>query len=161
MIEDSVFLLIEISSPREQGKLIPDAIVLEGLNSWAMHCSSIHEGSSEYYAGRVVDLLKQFANPMLAHMEKTMIVLDANLLKKYTTAGTLQSFEVELETKSRSDCLPFSAAPLLILNAGCTHNPWYPPAQVPGPVILALRHIVIPLNSETWKFSQCDTYMRP
>ncbi|CAE6428268.1 unnamed protein product [Rhizoctonia solani] len=138
MIEDSIFLFLEMNLPREQGHLIPHAMDLEGLDSWTRLCSSIRGGDAEYHAVRVLSLLKQFADPMIAHMEATMVVA---LLKKYITAGMLET------------------APLLMLNADCTHNPWFPP--VPGPVILVLRHIVIPLNSNTWKFSQCDTSMRP
>ncbi|KAH7334764.1 hypothetical protein B0J17DRAFT_671418 [Rhizoctonia solani] len=159
MIEDFIFIYIEMNLPRAQGNLIPGGMSLEDLDSWARLCSSIREDSAKYHPDQVVGLLRKFADPMLAHMEEAMIVLDAALLKEHIQIATLKSFETELEAKNRNDCLPFSAAPLLIVNADCTHNSWFPP--VPSPVLWVLRYIVIPLSSNTWKFSQCDTHMRP
>jgi len=51
-------------------------------------------------------------------------------LKKYVQAEILESFEAELEAKNKDDCLPFSAAPLLMLNSDCTHNTWFPPVSL-------------------------------
>ncbi|CAE6505617.1 unnamed protein product [Rhizoctonia solani] len=159
MIEDFIFLYLEMNLPRGQGDLIPGGMGLEDLDSWARLCSNIREDNAKYHPDQVLDLLKRFADPMLVHMEVAMNVLDATLLKKHIQTATLESFETELEAKNRNDCLPFSAAPLLMVNSDFTHNPWFPP--VPSPVIWVLRYIVIPLSSNTWKFSQCDTYMRP
>ncbi|KAG8733490.1 hypothetical protein FRC11_005783 [Ceratobasidium sp. 423] len=158
MVEDSIFLYLEMNLPQAQHDLIPDAMDLKDLNPWTKLCLRICEGNDKYHSNKVVSLLKQFADPMLLHMEETMVVLDAGLLKKYIQVEMLENFEAELGTKNRNDCLPFSVAPLLMLNSDHEHNPWFPP--VPTPAILVLRYIMIPLNSNTWKFSQCDTYMR-
>ncbi|CAE6472088.1 unnamed protein product [Rhizoctonia solani] len=159
MVEDFIFLYLEMNLPGAQRDLIPDAMDLRDLNSWFELCSSIREGKVKYHSDKVLSLLKQFADPLFVHMEETMAVLEASLLKKHIQIEMLASFEAELEAKNRNDCLPFSAAPLLMLNSDCEHNPWFPP--VPSAAILVLRYIMIPLNSNTWKFSQCDAYMRP
>jgi len=66
----------EMNLPPEQCDHIPDAINLKALNAWAELCSSIRAGNAKYHPSKVVGLLKQFADSMLAHMEKTMAALD-------------------------------------------------------------------------------------
>ncbi|CEL52646.1 hypothetical protein RSOLAG1IB_05851 [Rhizoctonia solani AG-1 IB] len=159
MVEDFIFICLDMALPEKQRTLIPKAMDLKDLDIWADYCSSIRKDRAKYHPDKAVSLLKRFADPMFTHMERSMVLLDADLLKHHIQLDMLKSFESELEAKNQGDCLPFSAAPLLILNCDRTHNSWFPP--VPSAAIIVLRYIVIPLNSSTWKFSQCDTYMRP
>ncbi|QRW25356.1 hypothetical protein RhiXN_07305 [Rhizoctonia solani] len=97
----------EMGFTKKQGALVPEAMNLKDMGTWVNFCTDVRKNSAKYNPGDLVGPLKQFADPMLTHMKRTMPLLDAALLKQYIQPDMLKSFETQLEARRETIAFPF------------------------------------------------------
>lgn len=117
---------------------------------WADLCLDIENQRTKYQPDEFVKIVKETGDAIILHMNYTMPTLNVCrspmlllwcLINYYVKVDSLmerfepqdlESFEASLAAKHQTERLPFSAAPLMIVNSDCTHNSWFPPVSYLG-----------------------------
>ncbi|KAB5592786.1 Hemerythrin HHE cation-binding domain containing protein [Ceratobasidium theobromae] len=131
--------------------------MLPKFDKWADLCSKILSKDAKYDPTEFTNLLQESTDLMYAHLVDEIPTMESSLLQKHFSEAELRELE-EVVAKRVQEQVSIWGMPLAIVNSDLSFNSWFPP--VPGPVLFVIRHVVMNVMGDMWKYGQSDKYMR-
>lgn len=127
------------------------------MESLEEYLHSVEKNPAAYDGGKVRDLLKQFADPLVQHLHDEIPTIRPEILKTVNKEA-LDQIGKDFEAHVKSIGGFTTLFPFAIGAHNPEHGVWPP---VPGPLRWLTRHVFSRVNSSWWKFSPYDLSGRP
>ncbi|QRV84209.1 Hemerythrin HHE cation binding domain [Ceratobasidium sp. AG-Ba] len=126
------------------------------FDQWSELLKSILAGKTQYDADRFIRLMREGTDVLVIHLQDEIPTLDSNKLREYFTVSELEALEKRIEKKVQEQASPWDI-PLFFVNGDLNYNSWFPP--MPAPVVFIIRHVIMRMSSDMWKYGQSDKYV--
>ncbi|KAG8741192.1 hypothetical protein FRC10_003186 [Ceratobasidium sp. 414] len=126
------------------------------FHEWADVCKTILAKKAEYKPAEFIKLMRESTDVLAVHLVDEIPTMESSRLKPHFTEAELQALEVKIVKKVQELVSPWDM-PLMLVNGDASYDSWFP--GIPGPVMFVVRHILMRLSGDMWKYGQSDKYM--
>ncbi|KAF8608155.1 hypothetical protein BDV93DRAFT_586253 [Ceratobasidium sp. AG-I] len=152
-----IFPFLETKLGKDSTKIDASDDFLPKLNEWSQLCQSVQLGNEQFGAPKFVAVLRQSTDLLVNDLVDEMAIFESSKLKLHFSESELKSLEPLIDNNVREHGSLWDM-PLLLVNGDIDYNPWFPNA--PNPMLFILRHAIMRLGGDMWKYGQSDKYCK-